>query len=328
MVDTSLINFVLNFNLLGSSIWIVLGLFSLAKNLKDRSGYGLQSAIWQIIGGILMITIAYLFVDISKDPLFLDNLMIKFGVITRIGGTLWVVWGIIVLAGALKDQNGPALQAAIWQIIGGGIIMVASFMFAHLNLNPGLAVIDDAHIQTASMLPDIKVSNPFDKIPDIIITVVRIGGALWIIWGIIVLAGALKDQMGPSLQAGIWQIVGGMLIMVATFISFDAPTPSPTPTVTPMSTEEYAYDIVNHIYANYQFTDRDLLESEIRQVAGTWQGVMQAIIGYPGVNIRDHVPDLVSVTMEQITNFPSDMIVPDDLRDYIVEEANKLADSI
>ena len=34
-----------------------------------------------------------------------------------VGGGLWLVWGVIVLAGALKDKNGPGLQAGIWQIV-------------------------------------------------------------------------------------------------------------------------------------------------------------------------------------------------------------------
>lgn len=42
-----------------------------------------------------------------------------------------------------------------------------------------------------------------------------IGGGLWLIWGAIVLAGGLKDKSGPAMQSGIWQIVGGGLIIAA-----------------------------------------------------------------------------------------------------------------
>jgi len=49
-----------------------------------------------------------------------------------IGGGLWAVWGVIVLAGALKDKNGPALQNGVWQIIGGGLIVAAASMFSTL----------------------------------------------------------------------------------------------------------------------------------------------------------------------------------------------------
>jgi hypothetical protein len=47
-----------------------------------------------------------------------------------IGGGLWLVWGVIVLAGGLKDKNGPALQAGIWQVVGGALIMAATVFFA------------------------------------------------------------------------------------------------------------------------------------------------------------------------------------------------------
>lgn len=40
-----------------------------------------------------------------------------------IGGGLWAVWGVITLAGGLKDQNGPATQSGVWQVVGGGLIM-------------------------------------------------------------------------------------------------------------------------------------------------------------------------------------------------------------
>lgn len=49
-----------------------------------------------------------------------------------IGGGLWLVWGVIVLAGGLKDKNGPALQSGIWQIVGGALIITAATIFATL----------------------------------------------------------------------------------------------------------------------------------------------------------------------------------------------------
>lgn len=53
-------------------------------------------------------------------------LVVKFA---TIGGGLWLVWGVVVLAGGLKDKNGPALQSGIWQIVGGGLIIVAAQLF-------------------------------------------------------------------------------------------------------------------------------------------------------------------------------------------------------
>ena len=49
-----------------------------------------------------------------------------------VGGALWTVWGIVVLAGALKDKNGPGLQGGVWQIVGGALILIAGFMFNNL----------------------------------------------------------------------------------------------------------------------------------------------------------------------------------------------------
>lgn len=45
------------------------------------------------------------------------------------GGGLWALWGVIVLAGGLKDKNGPQLQSGIWQIVGGLMIIAAAQLF-------------------------------------------------------------------------------------------------------------------------------------------------------------------------------------------------------
>lgn len=57
------------------------------------------------------------------------GLISKFAII---GGGLWAIWGVIVLAGGLKDKNGPALQSGIWQIVGGGLIITAAALFTSL----------------------------------------------------------------------------------------------------------------------------------------------------------------------------------------------------
>lgn len=58
------------------------------------------------------------------------ELVTKFAII---GGGLWLVWGVIVLAGGLKDKNGPALQSGIWQIVGGGMIITAAALFSSIT---------------------------------------------------------------------------------------------------------------------------------------------------------------------------------------------------
>lgn len=57
------------------------------------------------------------------------NLITRFSII---GGGLWLVWGAVVLAGGLKDKNGPALQSGIWQIVGGGLIIAAAALFSNV----------------------------------------------------------------------------------------------------------------------------------------------------------------------------------------------------
>ncbi|CAM2078035.1 MAG: Permease [uncultured Clostridium sp.] len=59
------------------------------------------------------------------------TLIVKF---CTIGGGLWCVWGVIVLAGALKDKNGPSLQSGIWQIVGGGMIVAAAQLFSSIAI--------------------------------------------------------------------------------------------------------------------------------------------------------------------------------------------------
>jgi hypothetical protein len=58
----------------------------------------------------------------------------------------------------------------------------------------------------------------FDEVIDLVTKFAIAGGGLWGIWGVIILATGLKDKNGPALQSGIWQIVGGGLIIAATTI--------------------------------------------------------------------------------------------------------------
>jgi hypothetical protein len=51
------------------------------------------------------------------------------------GGGLWAVWGIVQLGMAIKDHNGPGMGGAIWQIIGGAIIIAAGVAINALDLS-------------------------------------------------------------------------------------------------------------------------------------------------------------------------------------------------
>ncbi len=128
--STDLLNLVSSFDMIGGSIWMVWGTIVLASSLKDKNGPGLQSGIWQIVGGLMIMTATYLFKNISKDSLLLNEVLDMGARFAMFGGMLWTIWGVIVLAGALKEKTGPALQSAIWQIVGGILIMVASTLFS------------------------------------------------------------------------------------------------------------------------------------------------------------------------------------------------------
>lgn len=54
--------------------------------------------------------------------------------VATIGGGLWAVWGVIVLAGGLKEQTGPQIQSGIWQIVGGGMIILAAQLFNQIQV--------------------------------------------------------------------------------------------------------------------------------------------------------------------------------------------------
>lgn len=58
------------------------------------------------------------------------DLIVKF---CTIGGGLWTVWGVIILAGGLKDKNGPDLRSGIWQIVGGVMIIAAAQLFKSIT---------------------------------------------------------------------------------------------------------------------------------------------------------------------------------------------------
>lgn len=46
-----------------------------------------------------------------------------------VGGGLLCLWNLIALGTAIKDHNGPAIQSAIWGIVGGALIIAAGVLF-------------------------------------------------------------------------------------------------------------------------------------------------------------------------------------------------------
>ena len=60
------------------------------------------------------------------------SLFVKFA---TIGGGLRTVWGVITLAGGLRDHQGPQIQSGVWQAVGGGLIVAAAQLFSTITLS-------------------------------------------------------------------------------------------------------------------------------------------------------------------------------------------------
>lgn len=74
----------------------------------------------------------------NNNTQLLENVFNLISRFTMVGGGLWLIWGTVILAGALKDKNGPQLQQGIWQIVGGGLILAAAIWFSSSFDIPGL----------------------------------------------------------------------------------------------------------------------------------------------------------------------------------------------
>jgi len=124
---------VYQFILLSGTIWVILGVITLGGSLKDKNSPNLQSGLWQIVGGSMVLAVANFFNKVYDYPKLLTEILSRASYFIGSGGLLWSIWGVIVLAGALKDKTGPALQSGIWQIISGGVIIYASTMLANIS---------------------------------------------------------------------------------------------------------------------------------------------------------------------------------------------------
>lgn len=51
-----------------------------------------------------------------------------------IGGGLWAIWGIVQLGISIKDSDGPGMGKAIWQIVGGAIVVAAGVAIGNLDM--------------------------------------------------------------------------------------------------------------------------------------------------------------------------------------------------
>ena len=49
-------------------------------------------------------------------------------------GSFWIVWGVIVLAGGIKDKTAPEIKQGIGQIVGGAMIVAAAVYVTQITL--------------------------------------------------------------------------------------------------------------------------------------------------------------------------------------------------
>ena len=50
-------------------------------------------------------------------------------------GSLWTIWGIIVLGAGLKDHNGQDIRNGLLQAVGGALVISASAWITQINVS-------------------------------------------------------------------------------------------------------------------------------------------------------------------------------------------------
>lgn len=49
-------------------------------------------------------------------------------------GGFWIVWGLIVLGGGIKDKTAPEIKQGIGQIVGGAMVCLAGALILQITL--------------------------------------------------------------------------------------------------------------------------------------------------------------------------------------------------
>lgn len=66
------------------------------------------------------------------DTTFLSTVLEYIRTFAVMGGGLLCLWGVITLGTNIKDHNGPGIQQAIWQVVGGALIIAAGILFSSI----------------------------------------------------------------------------------------------------------------------------------------------------------------------------------------------------
>jgi hypothetical protein len=89
------------------------------------------------VANILVLTIIMTFCFMSVNCFADDALASAKNLLSKAataGGGLWAVWGLVQLGIAIKDHNGPGMSGAIWQIVGGAVIVAAATVISNIDL--------------------------------------------------------------------------------------------------------------------------------------------------------------------------------------------------
>ncbi|MDR1150365.1 MAG: hypothetical protein LBJ93_01910 [Clostridiales bacterium] len=114
----------------------------------------------------------------------------------QIGGGLWLVLGTIRLASSFKERSGSGIQSSIWQMAGGIAVILVMQLFG--------SVLNRSFLETLYLVHEILL---------LACKYIQLGGAFWAIFGVLAVANAFKNFNSPELESGIWQIVGGTLVV-------------------------------------------------------------------------------------------------------------------
>lgn len=49
-------------------------------------------------------------------------------------GTIWVIWGIITLAGGMKDKTAPEIKQGLGTMVGGAMVLLAAALVSQVTL--------------------------------------------------------------------------------------------------------------------------------------------------------------------------------------------------
>ncbi len=129
-------------------------LLSKRKNKEAKKSFLTSKAC-----NLIVMTIIFAFVIMIVPTFAATTLESAKGLLSKAagaGGTLWAVWGLVQLGIAIKDHNGPGMQGAIWQIVGGAVIIAASALINNTDLSMGSGAAPTASATPYTITEDIS----------------------------------------------------------------------------------------------------------------------------------------------------------------------------